>query len=59
MDNVPSLKESEFALNEGGYITLNDDGRPERYEVSSGQKVLYQLRLKAKGTSGPWLDAPC
>jgi acetylornithine deacetylase/succinyl-diaminopimelate desuccinylase-like protein len=52
MDNVPSLNESEFALNEGGYITVNDEGRPERYEVSNGQKVLYQLRLRAKGTSG-------
>ena len=30
----------------------NEAGRPERYEVSSGQKVLYQLRLKVKGTSG-------
>ena len=62
IDNLPSLKESEFALNEGGYITLNDAGRPERYEVSSGQKVLYQLRLKAKGTSGhgsmPHADNP-
>jgi acetylornithine deacetylase/succinyl-diaminopimelate desuccinylase-like protein len=62
IDNVPSLKESEFALNEGGYITLNDAGRPERYEVSSGQKVLYQLRLKAKGTAGhgsmPHADNP-
>ena len=62
IDQVPSLKESEFALNEGGYITLNDAGIPERYEVSSGQKVLYQLRLKAKGTSGhgsmPHADNP-
>ena len=62
IDNLPSLKESEFALNEGGYITLNDAGRPERYEVSSGQKVLCQLRLKAKGTSGhgsmPHADNP-
>jgi acetylornithine deacetylase/succinyl-diaminopimelate desuccinylase-like protein len=31
---------------------LNEAGRPERYEVSSGQKVLYQLKLKARGTSG-------
>jgi acetylornithine deacetylase/succinyl-diaminopimelate desuccinylase-like protein len=52
MEHVPVLKECEFALNEGGYITLDDAGRPGRYEVSSGQKVLYQLRLRAKGTSG-------
>ncbi len=62
IDHVPSLKESEFALNEGGYITVDDTGKPERYEVSSGQKVLYQVRLKAKGTSGhgsmPHADNP-
>jgi acetylornithine deacetylase/succinyl-diaminopimelate desuccinylase-like protein len=62
INNVPSIQESEFAFNEGGYITLNDAGNPERYEVSSGQKVIYQLRLKAKGTPGhgsmPHADNP-
>lgn len=52
IDNIPILKESEFALNEGGYIILNEEGNPDRYEVSCGQKVILQLRLKAKGTSG-------
>ena len=52
MDNIPALKESEFALNEGGYIILNEAGVPDRYEISSGQKVIFQLRLKAEGTSG-------
>ncbi len=52
MENIPAIRESEYALNEGGYVILNEAGRPERYEVSSGQKVLYQLKLKVKGTSG-------
>ena len=52
MENVPAIKESEYALNEGGYVVLNEAGQPERYEVSSGQKVLCQIRLKAKGTPG-------
>jgi acetylornithine deacetylase/succinyl-diaminopimelate desuccinylase-like protein len=52
MENVPAIKESEYALNEGGYVVLNEAGRPERYEVSSGQKVLCQIRLKVKGTPG-------
>jgi acetylornithine deacetylase/succinyl-diaminopimelate desuccinylase-like protein len=52
MQNVPALRESEYALNEGGYVILNEAGRPERYEVSSGQKVLCQIKLKVKGTSG-------
>jgi acetylornithine deacetylase/succinyl-diaminopimelate desuccinylase-like protein len=52
MENVSSLKKSEFALNEGGYIILNETGAPDAYEISSGQKVVFQLQLKAKGTSG-------
>jgi acetylornithine deacetylase/succinyl-diaminopimelate desuccinylase-like protein len=52
MDNVSSLRESEYALNEGGYIILNETGSADRYEISTGQKVVFQLQLKAKGTSG-------
>jgi acetylornithine deacetylase/succinyl-diaminopimelate desuccinylase-like protein len=52
MENVPSLRESEYALNEGGYIILNETGSADRYEISPGQKVVFQLQLKAKGTSG-------
>jgi acetylornithine deacetylase/succinyl-diaminopimelate desuccinylase-like protein len=52
MENIPSLKESEYALNEGGYVILNEEGKPDRYEISNGQKVLFQVKLKAKGTSG-------
>lgn len=52
VENIPFLKESEFALNEGGYIILNEEGKPDRYEVSCGQKVILQLKLKAHGTSG-------
>ena len=52
MKNIPLLRESEYALNEGGYVILNENGIPDRYEVSNGQKVLFQLKLKAKGTSG-------
>ena len=52
MDNIPALRRLEFALNEGGYIVLDENGRPDRYEISNGQKLLFQLRLTAKGTSG-------
>jgi hypothetical protein len=41
------LKESEYALNEGGYVILNEKGIPDRYEISNGQKVLFQIKLKA------------
>ena len=52
IENVPSLRTSEYAFNEGGYINLSEAGVPDRYEISNGQKVILQLRLKAKGTSG-------
>jgi acetylornithine deacetylase/succinyl-diaminopimelate desuccinylase-like protein len=52
MENIPSLREPEYALNEGGYVILNESGFPDRYEISNGQKVIFQLQLKAKGTSG-------
>jgi acetylornithine deacetylase/succinyl-diaminopimelate desuccinylase-like protein len=52
MENISSLMESEYALNEGGYVILNETGVPDRYEISNGQKVVFQLQLKARGTSG-------
>jgi acetylornithine deacetylase/succinyl-diaminopimelate desuccinylase-like protein len=52
MKNISSLGEAEYALNEGGYVILNEDGVADRYEISNGQKVLFQLQLKARGTSG-------
>jgi acetylornithine deacetylase/succinyl-diaminopimelate desuccinylase-like protein len=52
MENIPPLRESVYALNEGGYIILDETGAPDRYEISNGQKSILQLRLKAKGTSG-------
>jgi len=62
IENIPALKEAEFALNEGGHVRLDDTGAAERYEVSSGQKLLFQLKLKAQGTSGhgsmPHADNP-
>jgi len=52
VENIPSLKESEYALNEGSYVILNEEGIADQYGVSNGQKVLFQLELRAKGTSG-------
>jgi acetylornithine deacetylase/succinyl-diaminopimelate desuccinylase-like protein len=52
VENLPFLKEAEYALNEGGQIILNDNGAPDRYAISSGQKVVFQLKLKARGRSG-------
>ena len=52
VENLPTLTESEYAINEGGYIILNEEGLADRYEISNGQKVIFQLRLKARGTSG-------
>jgi acetylornithine deacetylase/succinyl-diaminopimelate desuccinylase-like protein len=52
VENIPTLREAEYAINEGGYVVLNENGVADRYEISSGQKVLFQLQLKTKGTSG-------
>lgn len=52
MENIPALKESEFAINEGGYILMDEAGVVDRYEISNGQKVIFQLQLKSEGTSG-------
>ena len=52
IENVPPLGEAEYALNEGGSIILDEDGTADRYGISNGQKVLFQLEVKAKGTSG-------
>jgi acetylornithine deacetylase/succinyl-diaminopimelate desuccinylase-like protein len=61
-ENLPALWESEYVLNEGGYIILDGEGAPNRYEISNGQKVIFQLKLKATGTSGhasmPMADNP-
>ncbi len=52
VQSIRSLEEAEYALNEGGYVILDEKGAADRYEISSGQKVLFQLRLKTKGISG-------
>ena len=52
MENISSLREAEYGLNEGGYVVLNEQSVADRYEISGGQKVLFQLQLKTKGTSG-------
>jgi acetylornithine deacetylase/succinyl-diaminopimelate desuccinylase-like protein len=50
--HVPELAEAEYAVNEGGHVWAGDSGASERYEVSSGQKLLFQLKLRARGKSG-------
>jgi len=52
IEKVSALAEAEYGINEGGSITLNEDGTADRYAISNGQKVLFQLEVKAKGTSG-------
>jgi len=52
IEKVPALAEAEYGLNEGGFITLGEDGTADRYGISNGQKVLFQLEVKAKGISG-------
>jgi acetylornithine deacetylase/succinyl-diaminopimelate desuccinylase-like protein len=52
VEHVPQLLTAEYVLNEGGYVILDEKGTANRYEISSGQKVMFQLRAKTTGTSG-------
>lgn len=52
MENIPALKEAEYALNEGGHIIINEDGSPNQYGISNGQKDIFQLKLKVRGRAG-------
>jgi len=52
VQSIPILKEPEYAFNEGGYVILNGAGQADRYEISNGQKVIFQLVVKAKGIPG-------
>jgi acetylornithine deacetylase/succinyl-diaminopimelate desuccinylase-like protein len=52
IEHIPPLRGSEYAINEGGSVILNEAGVADRYEISNGQKVLFQLQLRAQGTSG-------
>jgi acetylornithine deacetylase/succinyl-diaminopimelate desuccinylase-like protein len=52
MENLPPLRESEYAINEGGSVIVNVAGVADCYEISNGQKVMFRLQLKAQGTSG-------
>jgi acetylornithine deacetylase/succinyl-diaminopimelate desuccinylase-like protein len=44
--------EAEFALNEGGGIHLRDDGKIDRVNIGTSEKVSRGMRLVARGSSG-------
>ena len=53
MENVSSLERSQNMPSMKGDISSSTKtGTPDRYEISNGQKIVFQLQLKAKGTSG-------
>ncbi|MFZ0085787.1 MAG: M20/M25/M40 family metallo-hydrolase [Candidatus Acidiferrales bacterium] len=45
------LMDCEFALNEGGWIIKNPNGRVQYVSISTGDKVSIPLLLDAQGTS--------
>lgn len=52
IEHIAALRKAEYALNEGSHVILDESGVANRYEVSSGQKIILQLRLRTRGTSG-------
>ncbi|MDQ6612248.1 MAG: M20/M25/M40 family metallo-hydrolase [Gemmatimonadota bacterium] len=49
-EHWPSM-DAEFALNEGGWIIKNDDGRVRYVSISTADKSSLSVLLTAKGTS--------
>ncbi len=49
-DHWPSM-DAEFALNEGGWVIKNDDGRVRYVSISTADKSVLGITLTAKGTS--------
>lgn len=49
-DHWPSL-DAEFALNEGGWVIKDDDGKVRYVSISTADKSVAQIVLTAKGTS--------
>ena len=43
--------DAEFALNEGGWVIKNDDGRVRYVSISTADKSVLGITLTAKGTS--------
>ena len=52
LDNLPQLKEAEYVLNEGGNIMVDEEESLQYYEISNAQKVVFQIKVRAKGPSG-------
>lgn len=49
-DHWPSM-DAEFALNEGGWVIKNDDGKVRYVSISTADKTVLGITLSAKGTS--------
>jgi len=52
LNNVPQLKEAGYVLNEGGGVIVDEEGNLQYYEVSNVQKVVFAIKVRARGLSG-------
>ncbi len=52
LEHRPELLEADFALNEGGRIRCDDDGRPQYVAVQTAEKVPHQIDVVARGPAG-------
>lgn len=46
------LIDAEFALNEGGFVMLDDEGQPKYVGVSAAEKIYQDYKITASGTAG-------
>ncbi|HEY0971704.1 MAG TPA: M20/M25/M40 family metallo-hydrolase [Gemmatimonadales bacterium] len=52
LEHRPELLEADFALNEGGRIRCDDEGRPQYVAVQTAEKVPHQIDVVARGPAG-------
>lgn len=53
LEHAPNaIADAEIAINEGGRITLGEDGRPMYLAVETAEKVYQDFTLRAAGTTG-------
>src|SRR5690606_18522821 len=52
LENAPDAIAAEIALNEGGGLRLDDQGRPKLIELQAAEKTYQDFTITARGTTG-------
>src|SRR4051812_23940057 len=52
LDNAPDAIAAEIAINEGGGLQLDDQGRPKLIQLQTAEKTYQDFTITARGTTG-------